>query len=187
MFVFCCLGGGAGPTQTPKKTPKKTRPRPNGAKINTRPPLPLSRAEFGFQHRTPSRPNSVAWAGSEFIVLLFGRCACHFFAVWAGGRGVEGCLIFCCLRGPGRGRAFFVSVWAGGRVYVFAVWAGGRAYFLLCARLCIFAVWADVVFFAVWSGDGSSLTYRSAWLSCKGPNQKKDQTAKQNTGCFLKP
>ena len=39
-----------------------------------------------------------------------------------------------------------------------------------------------VFFFAVWAGDGSSLTYRSAWLVFKRPNNKKDQTAKKKHG-----
>ena len=32
------------------------------------------------------------------------------------------------------------------------------------------------------AGDGSSLTYRSAWLVFKRPNNKKDQTAKKKHG-----
>ena len=38
--------------------------------------------------------------------------------------------------------------------------------------------------FAVWAGDGSSLTYRSAWVVFKGPNNKKDQTAKKKKKKF---
>ena len=69
----------------------------------------------------------------------------------------------------------FLLVWAGGHV-CFAVWAGvggGWACFFL-------AVWACVVSFCVWAGDGSSLTYWSAWLpgsSLRDPTTKKDQTA----------
>ena len=97
----------------------------------------------------------------------------------------------------GQGRVLFFAVWAGGRVF-FAVWAGVRVFFLLFERVtfsfllfgpgaCYFlAVWAEgVIFFAVWAEDGSSLTYQSAWLVFKRPNNKKDQTAKKtkkNTG-----
>ena len=58
---------------------------------------------------------------------------------------------------------------------IFAVWGGVVSFF---------AVWADGVLFlfAVWAVDGSSLTYRSAWLGFKGPNNKKDQTAKTKHG-----
>ena len=88
------------------------------------------------------------------------------------------CLFVCCLGGWrfcfllfgrvcvcffllfGRGRVYFIAVWAGCRVLFFFVWARGR------------------VFFAVWAGDGSSLTYRFSWIVFKRPNNKKDQTAK---------
>ena len=129
-FVFCCLGGGAGPAQT---ATKKTRPRPNSKNINTPPPLP-----------------------SVFCFLLFGQGCGRFF------------LLF--VRGEGGGFA----VWAGAFFFFFAVWAGGV--FVCCGGVH--------VLFAVWAGDGSSLTYRSAWLVFKRPNNKKDQTAKKkkNTG-----
>ena len=90
----------------------------------------------------------------------------------------------------------FFAVWAEGRVFVFAVWAGGVFFFLLFGRgrVLFFAVWAGGVFFfllfgpgacfffAVWAGDGSSLTYPSAWFVFKRPNNKRDRTAKKNTG-----
>ena len=63
--------------------------------------------------------------------------------------------------------------------------AGGVFMFLLFGRgVSIFCClgWGQVYFFAVWAGDGGSLTYRSAWLVFKGPNNKKDQTAKKNMG-----
>ena len=71
-------------------------------------------------------------------------------------------------RGGGGGKG-------GGVCCVFAVWAGGVFLFIF------FDVWAGACcfFFAVWAGDRSSLTYRSAWLVFKRPNNKKDQTAKK--------
>ena len=99
-----------------------------------------------------------------FFAVWAGGCV-YFFAVWAGGR-----VLFCCL--------------GGGRVLFFAVWAGA-CFFLLFGRgrVLFFAVWAGgVFFFAVWAGDGSSLTYPSAWLVFKRPNNKRDRTAKKNTG-----
>ena len=78
--------------------------------------------------------------------------------------------IFCCL--------VFLVVWAF-RVFFFCCLGGGRVLF--------FAVWAGVFFFfAVWAGDESSLTYRSAWLVFKRPNNKEDQTEKKKHG-FLIP
>ena len=69
----------------------------------------------------------------------------------------------------GRGPVCFFAVWAGGvLVFFFCVWAGG-----------VF------IFLAVWAGEGSSLTYRSAWLVFKGPNNKKYQTAKKQKHGFL--
>ena len=63
---------------------------------------------------------------------------------------------------------FFFGCLGAGVFLFFAVWAGG--------------VFIYYFFSAVWAGDGSSLNYRSAWLVFKGPNNKKDQTAKNNTG-----
>ena len=91
-----------------------------------------------------------------FLFLLFGRGSCFFFfAVWAGGR-----VFFCCL---------------GGGVFFFAVWAGACAFFCCLGR-------GRVFFFAVWAGDESSLTYPSAWLVFKRPNNKRDRTAKKKHG-----
>ena len=84
--------------------------------------------------------------------------------------GRVGVFSFCCLGG---GRVFLLFG-RGGRVF-FCCLGGGRVFFCcLCGGAC--------VFFAVWVGDENSLTYRSAWLVFKGPNNKKDQTAKTNTG-----
>ena len=44
-----------------------------------------------------------------------------------------------------------------------------------------------VVSFAVWEGDGSSLTFRSALLGVKGSNNEKDQTEKQTRVSFPGP
>ena len=67
----------------------------------------------------------------------------------------------------------------------FAVWAGACSFFARWAGACSFFCCLDrgrVFFFAVWAGDGSSLTYPSAWLVFKRPNNKRDRTAKKNTG-----
>ena len=156
MFFFCCLGGGPGPAQTAKKN----TPRPNSKKNNTPPPLS---SVFFF----------AVWAGGYV----------YFFSVWAGGM-----FFFCCLgvflfllfgRGRffllfGRGACFF-AVWAGA-CFFFGCLGGGVFFFLLFGPGACF-------FFAVWAGDGSSLTYPSAWLVFKRPNNKRDRTAKKkNTG-----
>ena len=134
-----------------------------------------------------------------FIFLLFGRGACFcffavwagcvflFFAVWAGGVfflwfGRVGVFVFLLF---GRGSCFF-PVWAGGggRFFFcfFLLFGRVRVHFLLFGRwVCLFFCClggGHVFFLAVWAGDGSSLTYRSAWLVFKRPNNKKDQTAK---------
>ena len=93
--------------------------------------------------------------GSVFFFLLFGRGACFFVCCLGGGR-----VFFCCL---GRRRVLFCCL--GGGVFFFLLFGPGAC-----------------CFFAVWVGDGSSLTYRSAWLVFKRLNNKKDQTAKKNTG-----
>ena len=59
-----------------------------------------------------------------------------------------------------------------------AVWAGGVFFFLLLRP-------GACLFFAVWAGDGSSLTYPSAWLVFKRPNNNRDRTAKKNTGSYI--
>ena len=64
------------------------------------------------------------------------------------------------MRGGGGGTCFFFAVWAGGVLF----------------------------FFDVWAGDGSSLTYRSAWLVFKQPNnKKKTKQQKTNTGSPSNP
>ena len=151
MFFFCCLGGGAGPAQTAKE--KKHAP-------------------------AQTTQNQHAPGPSERVLL---------FAVWAGGCvsffflfGPGACFFVCCL---GRG-VFFVLLLERWRVFVFAVWAVGVFFFWLFGRgSCFFfcSLGWGVFFFAVWAGNGSSLTYRSAWLVFKQPNNKKDQTAKKRT------
>ena len=103
---------------------------------------------------------------------------------------------------------FFFAVWAGGCVCCFAVWAGGVFFFLLfgrgaCSFFCCLGGGAfffcclgggvfffllfgpGACFFAVWAGKGSSLTYPSAWLVFKRPNNKRDRTAKKKHGFLL--
>ena len=102
---------------------------------------------------------------------------CVLFAVWAGGCvyfllfGRGACCLFCCL---GRWRVFLFAVWAGACSF-FAVWVGA------CSFSCCLGRGRVFFFFAVWAGDGSSLTYPSAWLVFKRPNNKRDRTAKQKT------
>ena len=99
------------------------------------------------------------------LLLLFGLFGCFFFAVWA--------VAF-----------FFLLFGQGVACFFFVVWAGGVFFFLLFGRgrVLFFAVWAGgMIFFAVWAGDRSSLTYPSAWLVLKRPNNKRDRTAKKNT------
>ena len=85
---------------------------------------------------------------------------------------------------------FFFAVWAGS-VFFFLLFGRGRVLFLLFGPglVLFFAVWAGGVFFffAVWAGDGSSLTYPSAWLVFKRPNNKRDRTAKKKHGFQPKP
>ena len=98
-----------------------------------------------------------------------GGWPCLFFAVWVGciiflavwARVKGGCVFFCCL---------------GGCVSCFVLFGRGACSFCCCLG------GGRVSFFAVWAGDGSSLTCRSAWLVFRRPNNKKDQTAKKNTG-----
>ena len=95
------------------------------------------------------------------------------FAVWA--RSV---FVFCCLGGR-RVLFFFFGCLGGCVLCFFPVWAGGVFFLLLfgrvaCSFLLLFGRGA-CSFFAVWAGDGSSLTYRSAWLVFKGPTNKKDK------------
>ena len=99
-----------------------------------------------------------------FVFLLFGRVAFFFlFAVWAGG------MLFFLLFG--RGRVLFL-LFGRGACSFFCCLGRGR----VCVCVCVFFV------FAVWAGDGSSLTYPSAWPVFKQPNNKRDRTAKKKTG-----
>ena len=138
-----------------------------------------------------------------------------FFAVWAGAQAppkqqkkktrprpnsktkkktpLPSVFFFCCLSGWsclffwlfGRGGVFFFWLFGQGRV-LFLLFGRGRVLFLLFGPgTCVF------FFFAVWAGDGSSLTYPSAWLVFKRPNnketeqrkkKKKKKKKKKNTG-----
>ena len=78
---------------------------------------------------------------------------------------------------PAASERVFVAVWVGGR---------GRVFFVFCCLglgvfISLLFGRGACFFFAVWAGDESSLTYRSAWLVFKRPNNKKDQTAKTQT------
>ena len=171
IFVLL-FGRGARPCHSPASTAKnkQTRPRPF-------PPC-LRCTVCDFQEkcagasRKPRRgPNSLkkdnasGGGGGRFCFCCLGGEACSFFFLF--GRA-----------GPGTGRVFFLAVWAGGAggwaLFVFLLF--GRWRFLFCSL--------RAGFFAVWAGDGSSLTYRSAWLGFKGPNNKKDQTAKKTKHGF---
>ena len=95
-------------------------------------------------------------------MYLFAVWAVCFF-YWLFGRGAFFCYV---------GRSVFCFCCLGGCVFIlFAVRAGCVIFVLLFGR--------GFVFFSVWTGDGSSLTYRSAWLVLKGTNNKRDQTAKK--------
>ena len=80
---------------------------------------------------------------------------------------------------------FFFSLFGrGGVFFLFAVWVGA-CFFLLFGRGRVFFLLfgpGACFFFAVWAGDGSSLTYPSAWLVFKRPNNKRDRTAKKKHG-----
>ena len=139
------------------------------------------------------------FSSDVFFVAVWAG-ACFIFAVWAGAWALpkqqkkhapaqaakkkqardsaERVYVFCCLGGM---RLFF-AVWAGVGVF-FLLFARGRACFCCCSGgvhvvFLLFGQDACLgerrVFFAVWARDGSSLTYRSAWLVLKGPNNKKD-------------
>ena len=159
MFIFCYLGGGASPAQTanPAQTAK-----------NKHAPVPSQRVCF-FAVWAGGRVCFLLFGGSCLFFLLFGGWTFFVFAVWV--------RVYFLLFGRG---SFFFAVWAG-RHFLCLLFGRGRVYFLLFGRgsFFFFAVWAVCVFFSVWAGDGSSLTYRSAWLVFKRPNNKKDQTAKK--------
>ena len=139
--------------------------------------------------------------------LLFGLFGCYFFCCL--GRGV---FFFCCLGGVpgpaqtarkktpppkqqkkntppplpsvfcfllfGRGVVFFL-LFGRVRCFFFCCLGGGRVFFCCLGG-------GRVLFFAVWAGDGSSLTYPSAWLVFKRPNNKKDRTAKKKHGFHVR-
>ena len=101
------------------------------------------------------------WSVEDFQFFGANRCS-----------GLEGKSVHFLLCGRFVVFVFFLLF---GVFVFFAVWAGGVLLFLLFGR--------GACFFAVWARDGNSLTYQSAWLVFKGPNNKKDQTTKQkNTG-----
>ena len=82
--------------------------------------------------------------------LLFGRAGLFVFLLF---RRVVVFIFFSCLGGWS---SLCFCCLGGGRLF-FCCLGGGRLCFLL-----------------LWAGDGSSLTYRSAWFVFKGPNNKKD-------------
>ena len=92
------------------------------------------------------------------------------------------CLFVCCL---GPGRVFFLLFERGG-VFFFCCLGRGRVFFCCLGGgvfFCLLFGQGACSFFAVWAGDGSSLTYPSAWLVFKRPKKKRDRTAKKkNTG-----
>ena len=88
---------------------------------------------------------------------------CSFFAVWTG--GVFLFLLF------GRGGVFFFLLFGWGACSFVCCLGRGRVLFLLFGPGMCFVV-------CCLGGDGSSLTYRSAWL-VKRPNNKKGQKAKK--------
>ena len=157
--LFCCLSFsgncfllfGRGRGPRPKSKKKKNTTPPKQQKKNTPPPLP---SVFLFL---------LFGRVGVFIFCCLGRVCFLFFTVWAGGFFfcLGGDVLFCCLGG---GRVHFFCCLGAGRVFLF---------FLLFGR--------GSCFFLLWAGNGSSLTYRSAWLVFKRPNNKKDQTAQKKT------
>ena len=135
------------------------RPRPNSKKNNTPPPKQQKKKK-----KTRPRP----FRACCLFAVWAGGCV-YVFAVWAGGVflfllfGRGACYFFCCLGG---GRFFFFLLFGRGSCSFFCCLGRGRVFFFL-------------LFGRGTGGDGSSLTYRSAWLVFKRPNNKKDQTAKQ--------
>ena len=111
-FIFCCLGGGAGPAQTAKQ---KTRTRPNSKNINT--PPPPSSALFFCCLGGWACLFFCCFGGCRFFFAVWAR-GVLFFAVWAGA-----CFFLCLGRVVGWGGVLFVCCLGGGRVF-FAVWAG---------------------------------------------------------------
>ena len=127
-----------------------------------------------------------------FILLLSGLFCCL---------GFSGAVFFCCLSGgpgpaqtakekktrprpnskkkkhaPAPSERFFLLF---GRVGVFFFWLGVFFFCCLGGGVFCFLLFGPraCFFFAVWAGDGSSLTYPSAWLVFKRPNNKRDRTS----------
>ena len=134
----------------PAQTAKK-KTTPPKQKKNKHAPAPCERVLFCCLGGWACLSFAV-WAGGVFLFLMFGPGACFFFWLF------------------GRGRVFFVAVWA--VVFFFCCLGAGRVFFCCLGG-------GRVLFFAVWAGNGSSLTYLSAWLVFKRPNNKKDQTTKK--------
>ena len=145
----------------------------------------------------------VAWAFRVFIVLLVGRWRVVFFFCLGGGGGpankknmhppeqqkinmpptLPSVFSFFLLFGQVAVFMFLVCFFAGDvfllcclgwGVFILLLFGRGACFFLLFGRVAL-------IFFAVWAGDRSSLTYRSAWLVFEGPYNKKDQTAENET------
>ena len=57
-------------------------------------------------------------------------------------------------------RAYVFAAFVRGVVFLFFYSLGGDGFFFV-------VVWTVACFCSVWAGDGSSLTYRSAWLGLK--------------------
>ena len=140
-------------------------PRPDSKK-NTRPPPPKN-----IKKRARPRPvHHLATAKNE-IQKTKPQKKTHTHTHSRPNR------VFCCLGRDGAG-----VVWLSCCCFCFFCCA------VTCFTLCLpfgrgvcflFAVWARVVFnFCCLGTDGSSLTYRSAWLDLRGGQQQKKQTAK---------
>ena len=145
---------------------------------------PAQTAKNKTRHSSNSKKNKHVPAPSERVVfLLFGRGRVFFCCL-------GGDVFFsCCLGGGvfifllfGQGACVFFSCCLGGCMFIFAVWARGVFYFLLfgrgtCSFFCCLGGGGGggVVFFCFCclGGDGSSLTYRSAWLVFKPTSTKK--------------
>ena len=161
--MFFCLLFGRGRGLRPNSKKNTTPPK---QQKNKHAPAPSERVVFLLFGRV-----------GVFVFLLFGPGACFFLLF-----GPGACFCFCCLGG---GRVFF-AVWARG-VFLFLLFGRGACFFLLFGRWGVFLFLLfgrGVVFFSFFcclGGNGNSLTYLSAWLVFKRPNNKKDQTANKNT------
>ena len=140
------------PAQTAKK---RTRTPPKQQK-KTRHPPKQQKNKHTHPPKEQKKTRSEGAGACAFFFLPFGRVRVFFFCCLGGGR------VFFLLFG--RGRVLFL-LFGRGRVFFFCCLGRGHVFF----------------FFAIWAGDGSSLTYPSAWLVFKRPNNKRDRTAKKNT------